>query len=267
VRLVDKGDEVVGEVVHERVRRRAGRAAVEDPRVVLDAGGEAELLEHLDVVLGALQEAMGLELLALLVKPGEPLVELGLDLDHGPLQGLLLGDVVARRPHGDVVELVEDLARQRVEVVDRLDLVAEQVHPVGRLGERREDLDHLPLHPEGATGERRLIARVLHANELAHQGIAVDRLPDLEQLHHPVVKLRRADAEDARDRGDDDDVAPGQQRGGCGMSQAVDLVVDRRVLLDVEVLMGNVGLGLVVVVVGDEVLDLVLREELAELVA
>ena len=51
------------------------------------------------------------------------------------------------------------------------------------------------------------------------------------------------------------------------MAEPVDLVVDRRVLLDVEVLLGNVGLGLVVVVVGDEVLDHVLGEELAELVA
>jgi hypothetical protein len=51
------------------------------------------------------------------------------------------------------------------------------------------------------------------------------------------------------------------------MPQAVDLLVDRAVLLDVEVLRRHVGLGLVVVVVGDEVLDRVVREELAELVA
>src|SRR6185503_1362452 len=50
-------------------------------------------------------------------------------------------------------------------------------------------------------------------------------------------------------------------------AQAVDLVVDRGVLLDVEVLRRDVGLRLVVVVVGDEVLDRVVGEELAELVA
>ena len=51
------------------------------------------------------------------------------------------------------------------------------------------------------------------------------------------------------------------------VAQPVDLVVDRGVLLDVEVLVRDVGLGLVVVVVGDEVLDRVVREELAELAA
>ncbi len=51
------------------------------------------------------------------------------------------------------------------------------------------------------------------------------------------------------------------------MTQTIDVVVARAVLLDVEVGLWNVGLGLVVVVVGDEVLDRVRGEELAELVA
>ena len=46
-----------------------------------------------------------------------------------------------------------------------------------------------------------------------------------------------------------------------------DVVVPRRVLLDVEVGLRDVRLGLEVVVVRDEVLDRVVREELAELVA
>jgi len=42
------------------------------------------------------------------------------------------------------------------------------------------------------------------------------------------------------------------------VSEPLDLLVDRRVLLDVGVGLRDVGLGLVVVVVGDEVLDRVL---------
>jgi hypothetical protein len=45
-------------------------------------------------------------------------------------------------------------------------------------------------------------------------------------------------------------------------AQPVDLVVDRGVLLDVGVARRDVGLGLVVVVVADEVLDGVVGEEL-----
>jgi hypothetical protein len=43
------------------------------------------------------------------------------------------------------------------------------------------------------------------------------------------------------------------------------VLVDRRVLLDIKVARGNVGLGLVVVVIRDEVLHRVLGKEFAEL--
>jgi hypothetical protein len=51
------------------------------------------------------------------------------------------------------------------------------------------------------------------------------------------------------------------------VSQPLDLVVDRRVLLDIGVGRRDVGLGLVVVVIADEVLDRVVRKEPLELVA
>ena len=87
------------------------------------------------------------------------------------------------------------------------------------------------------------------------------------QPDHPVdVLLRRAETVDARHGGHDDDVAPGQQAVGRRVAQPLDLVVDRRVLLDVGVRLRDVGLGLVVVVVGDEVLDRVVGQQLAELV-
>ena len=66
--------------------------------------------------------------------------------------------------------------------------------------------------------------------------------------------------------GDHDHVAPGEQGVGRRVPQPLDLVVDRGVLLDVGVGLRDVGLGLVVVVVGDEVLDRVVGQQLAELV-
>ena len=81
-----------------------------------------------------------------------------------------------------------------------------------------------------------------------------------------LVLLGRAQAVDARHRGHHDRVTPSQQSGRRRMAQPIDLVVDRRVLLDVRVGRGHVRLGLVVVVVRHEVLDPVLREELTQLV-
>jgi hypothetical protein len=49
------------------------------------------------------------------------------------------------------------------------------------------------------------------------------------------------------------------------MAHAVDLLVDRRFLLDIDVGARDVGLRLIVVVIRDEVLDRVVREEGFEL--
>ncbi len=173
-----------------------------------------------------------------------------------------------RRPDRDVLEVVaDDLARQRVEVLQALDLVAEQQHPERGLLVGREDLQRLPAHAEGAAAERRVVAVVLQRDQLAQQLVAVHVGALDDHLAVGVVGLRRAEAEDARHRGDDDHVAASEQGGCGGMPQPVDLLVDRRVLLDVEVPRRDVGLGLVVVVVGDEVLDRVRREVGPELVA
>ena len=166
-----------------------------------------------------------------------------------------------------MVELREDLARERVEVRDLLDLVAEERDPIRRLRRRGLHLDHVALDPEAAPPEQRVVADVLDVDQLAEELVAVVLLAHRQDDEPLLVLLRRAEAVDARDRGDDHHVAAREERRGRGVAEPVDVVVERRVLLDVEVGLRDVRLGLVVVVVGDEVLDRVLREELAELVA
>ena len=79
VRLVDDEQEVLREVVDERGRRLARVAAREVARVVLDAVAEAHLLHHLEVVHGALLEALLLEEAPCLVVEVEPLAQLVAD--------------------------------------------------------------------------------------------------------------------------------------------------------------------------------------------
>ena len=82
VALVDDEQEVVGEVVEQGERRLAVVAAVDVHRVVLDAVAVADLAHHLQVVLRAHPQPLRLEQLALGLEPGQPLLQLGLDLDH-----------------------------------------------------------------------------------------------------------------------------------------------------------------------------------------
>ena len=190
-----------------------------------------------------------------------------LDLAHRALDRRLRGDVLRRREDGDRVVPREHLAGERVEVRDLLDLVAEERDAVRGLGVRGLHLDDVALDAEAAAAEQRVVAGVLDVDQLAEHQVAVLLLADVHEDDALLVLLRRAEAVDARDRRDDDHVAAGEEVRGGGVAQPVDVVVPRGVLLDVEVGLRDVRLGLVVVVVGDEVLDRVRREELAELVA
>ena len=87
----------------------------------------------------------------------------------------------------------------------------------------------------------------------------------LELDHGRAVVDRCAEAVDRGDARDDDHVPPLEERTRGVVPQPVDLLVAGRVLLDVRIGPGEVGLRLEVVVVADEVLDRVLREELLEL--
>ena len=89
---------------------------------------------------------------------------------------------------------------------------------------------------------------------------ALDLLAFFEHHQHAVVGFRRADAVDAAYAGDDDAIAALEQRAGGGETQFIEFFVDGGFFFDVDVAGGNVGFGLIVIVVADEVLDGVRRE-------
>jgi hypothetical protein len=243
MRLVDEAHEVVGEVVDERERVRADRTPFERARVVLDPAAEPELLHHLEVVLGALSDPVRLEHPPLVLELRDLLLELGAQLVDRALDARRRGDVLRRRPDDEVVEMRVDLAGERVEVRDLLDLVAEERDAVGRLDVRRLDLDDVALHPEAPAPEDRVVADVLALDELREHGVAVVGPPHVEDEDALPPLLRRAEAVDARDRGDDHDVAARQQRRRRRQPQPRDVVVLGRVLLDVQVACGMYASG------------------------
>ena len=110
-----------------------------------------------------------------------------------------------------------------------------------------------------------VVARVLHAHELRDQVALPDLVARAQRHHHLVVTLGFADAVDGRDRGDDDDVAPLQNALGARQAHLLDVLVDGAVFFNEQVALRHVGLGLVVIVVTDEILHRILGEELAEL--
>ena len=175
------------------------------------------------------------------------------------------GDVVGGREHLRPWQLAQRLAGDRVDDRQPVDRVAEHLDAQHGLLVRRVHLDRVAADPEPAAAEHGVVAVELQVDEPAQDVAHVVVDADVEVEHVAPVLLGVAHAVDAADRGDDDDVAPGEQGGRRRVAEPVDLVVDRRVLLDVRVARRDVRLGLVVVVVADEVLDPVVGEELAHL--
>ena len=156
-------------------------------------------------------------------------------------------------------------AGQRIERQQLVDLVAEETDPQPDIVIRGIDFDDIPAHAERAAFEFVVVALVLNLDQLPQNLVAVDLLALLERQHQTVVRLRRAEAVDTGDAGDDQHVTALEERPGGREPQPIDLFVDDRLLLDVRVGGGHVGFRLVVVVVADEELDGILREEAPEL--
>ena len=264
--LVGEQEGVLGDVLEQGRRRLPGAAPGQIAAVVLDPGAGAGGLQHLEVEAGALLHPLGLEQLAGLGEPGDPRLHLGPDLVDGLLQGRAGGHIVAVGVDLHAGQVGGLLAGQGVELGDGLDLLAEHRDPPGPvLIVGGEDLDHVPPAAEGAPGEGLVVALVLLGHQVGHQPPLVHDLPHGQGEGHGGVGLHRADAIDAGDGGHDNHVIPLQHRPGGGVAHPVDLLVDGAVLLDEGVGPRHIGLGLVVVVVGDEVLHGVVREEGLEL--
>ena len=266
VALVGENQRVVGQIFEQRRRRLARAASGEIARVVLDPGAGSRRLHHFQVEYRALLEPLRLQQAAVGVQEVEPLFQLLLDR---------LGRLQQRRARRDVMAVGVDLYEfqvlrllpgQRVEFDDRFDLVAEEADPPAAiLVVRGEQFERVAAHAKNAAREIAERALVLQRDEVGDDLPLVDLFADLQRKRHRGVGLDRADAVDAGDRGDDDDVVALQHRARGGVAHAVDLLVDRRILLDIGVGARNVGFGLVVIVIGDEILDRVVREEAPEL--
>src|SRR6266704_405802 len=258
VALVDDDQGVLRQVLDQRRRRLAWLPARQVARVVLDPVAVAELAQHLHVEERSLLEPLRLQQAVALAQERQPLAQLLLDgLERSRELGRL-GDVVARRVDVDPIEALEHRAAQRVDPGDRVDHVAEELDPErDRLLVGREDLDDVTPHSEGPAVEVVVVPLVLDGDQAPDDLVAVDPVALAELEVQPLIGVGLADAVDARDGRDHQDVAALEERLGRRVAHPVDLVVDQRVLLDVGVRLRDVRLGLVVVVVRDEVLDVI----------
>ena len=200
--------------------------------------------------------------------PGVELLDAGhlvrIDLAQDLLQPGIDGQEVGRREHRESGDLADLLLSQVVEFVESDDDIALEQDPVERLAGAL-NIDRAAADPEAATLKLGVIAGILEADQMVQEGLSADRFSLSQDEGVLAVLLRRAETIDAAHRRNDQHVPSRQERLGRPVAELVDLLVDRGVLLDVEVDLGDVGFRLVIVVIADEIFDGVPREERPEL--
>ena len=129
--FVGEHERVVGQVLEQSRGRLAGPAAGEIARIVLDAGAGAGRLQHFEIEQGALLEPLRFQQAPLPVEVVQASLKLEFDrLDR--LQERRAGRHIMRIGVDlDEFEILRPGARQRVELDDQLDLIAEHSDPPG----------------------------------------------------------------------------------------------------------------------------------------
>ena len=123
------------------------------------------------------------------------------------------------------------------------------------------DLDDVPAHAEGPAPEIVIVALVKDIHQTGDDLVARNLLALFQHEQHAVVGLGRTETVNAAHAGHDDAVAPLEKRPRRREPQLIQLVVDGGFFFDVDVARWNVRFRLVIIVVADEVLDRVRREE------
>jgi hypothetical protein len=111
------------------------------------------------------------------------------------------------------------------ELGDAIDVVAEELDAHRKLLVRRLDLERVAEDAELAAHEVGVRSLVLDVDEMAKHGVAAHALAFVEAHRDGAVVDRRTEAVDARDRRNDEDVPPLEERPGRRVAQPVDLLV------------------------------------------
>src|SRR5581483_3822478 len=266
VRLVNKQQVVAWYVVEQRRRRFARQSSCEVARIVLNAMAVSDRANHLQVVHGPLVHTLGLHDAALLLQFLLPPCQLLLDGFDRRSLGLVLHHVVRLGVDRQANVFLLHRSEQRIDLRQRFDFISPQLNPVGHVVVGWKYFDYIAANPKGTAPEFAIGALVKNFDQLAGDVLALDLLAFLQEQQHSVMGLRRAQAVDAAHRCYDQAVAPLEQGLGRRQTQFVQLIVDGRFFLDIEVSCRNIRFRLVVVVIGNEILHRVVGEEALELV-
>src|SRR5207248_307333 len=223
-------------------------------------------LDHLEIESRALVNSLRFHKPALLLEfflPPRQFFQNGIDRT---LLAIRLQHVMALRIDRQARILLLHCAKQRIDLRERFNLIAEKFNPVRHVVIRWEDLNHIAAYSKRSTTKLRFVALVKDFDQPPSDVLPSDFLSFLQKEQHAVIGVRRTETVNTANGGNNYAIAPLKQRLGGREPQLIQFIIYGGFFLDIDIPRRNVCLRLVIVVVRNEVFNRVVREELSELV-
>ena len=123
-------------------------------------------------------------------QPGDALGQFGQNRLNGRRFALRLHHVVALGVDRQSRVFLLHGAEQRIDLRQRINLVAEELNAVSALVVSGKDFDHIAAHAKGPAAEVCIVALVQNVHQPPRNVSAADALPLFEQKQHAIIRLR-----------------------------------------------------------------------------
>ena len=192
--FVDNHQRMRRQVVDQGRRRITGIATGQMTTVVFNAFAKADFIEHLQIKTCALLDTLCFYQLVLGQKKTHPLAQFLLDGFHGAYGRFARCHIMTGREDTEIMNLVKNLTGQRIEQLDAIDFIIEQTDAYrGFAVLGREYINNIATHPKTAATEIKVVAVILHVDELGDDVFLRDFLALMNMQHHAMVFTRVAD--------------------------------------------------------------------------
>ena len=173
--FIDDQQRVFRQIFEQRRWWLARAASRKIARIILDSGAGPGGLDHLDIELCPLLDALRLEQFALFGEFADAALQFGADQFCGLLQCRARRHIVRIGKNGDLFQRLRFFTGQRINLENILDLVTKQRDapgPVFKVG--RKQLYIVAAHAKGTAHEIGVVAPVLQLGKAAQDGLPLN---------------------------------------------------------------------------------------------
>ena len=265
VAFINDQQKIIREIIDQAERAATGFSAVEKPGIVFDSGTVTQFLDHFYIKVDPFLQSFGLHVFAGSFEISHLFVHLFMDLMDDLRKYFFRSDVEVGGEDGDVFGRFCFPAGISIKYLYLFHLITEEGDPIAIICIGRIDLYRIADHPECSPSEIGQRTGIQCFHKSVQQKIPGHLITLTDPDYTLLEFCRVAYTIDTGNGGHHDNVSPSAlQTGGRFQAKLLYFVIDRQILFYVGISSGYISFGLVIIVVGNKILDRILRKELSE---